>query len=451
VTEDRTRDDDPASGGSGSSAGSGGPDAAGAGDAEADRRADRGRRRPPWTRAGGPAGSSFVDEDPGWHAAARGGRRGSWKAGEPTWGPGRPPWGAGPPPWVRRRGTFRRFGAIFAIVAILFAVVLVAIARVALTALAALLAALTGRSGPAGGADLLSAAALVVLAVAVVAVVAAGRGLSEIGRPLDDLVDAAGRVEGGDYRVRVAAPVRGPRALRDLVRGFNTMVARLEGDEAQRRSLLADVSHELRTPISVVQGNLEAILDGVYPADRAHLEPLLDETRVLTRLVDDLRTLALADAGTLALNREPTDLAVLVADVAASFRAAAADGRLEIAARARDLPLVDVDPIRIREVVSNLVANAIGHTPAGGSVTIAADRSGEEILMRVSDTGAGIPPELLPHVFERFARGPESRGSGLGLAIARGLVEAHGGTIEAESQPGRGTTFTVRLPLERAG
>ncbi len=149
------------------------------------------------------------------------------------------------------------------------------------------------------------------------------------------------------------------------------MAARLETDERQRRTLLAEISHELRTPLAVVQGNLEAIIDGVYPPDPAHLAVVLDETRVLARLIDDLRTLALSEAGTLALHREPTDPELLVVDVVRSFEAAAAAAGVELTAAIEgDLPLLDIDPVRIREVLANLVANALRHTPAGGRVTV---------------------------------------------------------------------------------
>jgi signal transduction histidine kinase len=227
------------------------------------------------------------------------------------------------------------------------------------------------------------------------------------------------------------------------------MAARLEADEEQRRTLLADVSHELRTPLAVVTGNLEAILDGVYAPDRAHLEIILDETRVLGRLIDDLRTIALSEAGTLALHPEPTDPDILIADVVRSFEPAAAAAGVELgAAIERDLPILDIDPVRIREVLSNLVANALRHTPEGGRVTVAgAVEDGRWVRIEVDDTGSGIDPALLPHVFDRFVKGEASRGSGLGLAIARQLVLAHGGEIVAESPVGGGTTIRVRLPL----
>ncbi len=226
---------------------------------------------------------------------------------------------------------------------------------------------------------------------------------------------------------------------------------RLEADETQRRTLLADVTHELRTPLTVVQGSVEAILDGVHPADEAHLTAILEETRVLDRLIEDLRTLALSEAGALSLHREPTDLAILVIDAATSFAAGALAAGVEIESDVDDdLPLVEVDPVRIREVIGNLVANALRHTPSGGRIRIEAQRAGGSpggwIEIAVRDTGSGIDPELLPHVFDRFARGAGSGGSGLGLSIARGLVELHGGTIEAASPAGGGTAILIRLP-----
>ena len=236
--------------------------------------------------------------------------------------------------------------------------------------------------------------------------------------------------------------------MRNLARGFNEMVTRLESDEAQRRTLLADVSHELRTPLTVVQGNIEAILDGVHEADDAHLEAILEETRVLSRLVDDVRTVALSETGSLPLHREPTDLAVIATDAGGGFRpaATAADVNLTVNV-ADDVPLLDVDPVRIREVLANLVANALRYTPAAGRVTVAGSAQTGWIRLEVRDTGRGVEPELLPHIFDRFVTGDDSRGSGLGLAIARQLVVAHGGEISAESVLGSGTTIRVRLPL----
>jgi two-component system, OmpR family, sensor histidine kinase BaeS len=296
---------------------------------------------------------------------------------------------------------------------------------------------------------------VVVFVAVVVALARAGRTIRGTGTVLDALVDQAAHVEAGDYSARVETVGPLPTPVRALARGFNTMAARLEADEAQRRTLLADVTHELRTPLAIVQGNVEAILDGVHPADETHLSAILEETRVLDRLIEDLRTLALSESGALSLHREATDLSILVTDVATSFGAVAASSGLEITTTIDDeLPLLEVDPVRIREVIGNLVANAIRHTPAGGRVWLDAGRvpgpgpATAEIVVR--DNGSGIDPELLPHVFERFARGAGSTGSGLGLSIARGLVELHGGTIEASSPAAGGTAIRIRIPVEPA-
>jgi signal transduction histidine kinase len=158
--------------------------------------------------------------------------------------------------------------------------------------------------------------------------------------------------------------------------------------------------------------------------------------------------MALSEAGTLALHREPTDPELLVVDVVRSFEAAAAAGGVELTAAIEgDLPLIDIDPVRIREILANLVANALRHTPAGGRITVAGTTDTGWIRLEVRDTGRGVEPQLLPHIFDRFVTGDDSRGSGLGLAIARQLVVAHGGEISAESVLGSGTTIRVRLPL----
>jgi signal transduction histidine kinase len=289
---------------------------------------------------------------------------------------------------------------------------------------------------------------LLALGLVIALLIAMGRTLRSTGRALDELVDATRRVEAGDYSVRVGPRRRGLRAVRQLAGGFDTMAARLETDERQRRTLLAEVSHELRTPLTVVQGNLEAILDGVYPPDPTHIAAILEETRVLARLIDDLRTLALSEAGTLALHPEPTDPDVLVTDVVRSFEPAAAAAGVELSAEIDgDLPILEIDPVRIHEVLANLVANALRHTPVGGRVTVSgALEDGRWVRFEVRDTGRGIEPALLPHVFDRFVTGDDSSGSGLGLAIARQLVVAHGGEITAESLPGAGTTIRLRLP-----
>jgi signal transduction histidine kinase len=337
-------------------------------------------------------------------------------------------------PWRGGPRRFRQgFGCIFAI---LFVVVVTSI----ITAVGSILS----RLGP---------VPVVIAAVAVVAVIAAlARGTAGAARDLDTMLAATRRVEEGDYGVRVGRVRSDLPPIQELARGLDTMAARLEADEEQRRTLLADVSHELRTPLAVITGNLEAVLDGVYPADAAHLTPILDETRVMERLIDDLRTIALSEAGTLTQHPEPTDPDVLVGEVLHAFTpVATADGVTLTTEPTGDLPILDVDPVRIREVLSNLVANALRHTPAGGTVTVGGSADARSVVLVVRDTGPGIDPALLPHVFDRFVKGAASRGSGLGLAIARGLVEAHGGTISVEAPVGGGTTFRVELPRNAEG
>ena len=365
----------------------------------------------------------------------------------PEWWPAEEPWPPrGGPGWGRRgswggrRGPWSRgFGCLFGLFFLL-----------GIAGLIGIVTTILQHVGPLGSLARFFGFVLVIGVIA--AVLLSGRTFRRVAGSLDQLTDAADRVESGDYTVRVPEPDRGPRPMRALARGFNEMVARLEIDEAQRRRLLADVSHELRTPLTVVQGNIEAILDGVHEADEAHLAAILEETRVLGRLVDDLRTVALSETGSLPLHREPTDLSILATDAVGSFRAAADAAGVKLQVEiADDIPLLDVDPVRIREVISNLVANALRHTPSAGSIRVDArvGEAGREVVVTVHDTGSGIEPELLPHVFDRFAKGAGSRGSGLGLAIARGLVEAHGGSIDVESTPGRGSTFRFRIPLAR--
>jgi signal transduction histidine kinase len=280
----------------------------------------------------------------------------------------------------------------------------------------------------------------------------AGRALRRVAAPVADLVDAAGRLADGHYGARVAE--RGPPEARRLATAFNQLAMRLEAQHAERRNLLADIAHELRTPLAVVQGNLEGLLDGVYPRDDAHLSAVLDGIQVVATLVDDLRTIALAEAGALALRREPVDLAALLQEAVAPFA-----GRAEAAAIAlthacpANLPMLEIDPIRIRQVVGNLVTNALQHTPTGGRIHVACERRAaadghDEVSVSVVDTGAGIAPEDLSHVFGRFYKSKASRGSGLGLAIAQQLVLLHGGRITAESRVGQGTAMRFTLPLD---
>jgi two-component system, OmpR family, sensor histidine kinase BaeS len=309
--------------------------------------------------------------------------------------------------------------------------------------LVALVAWLVGSLLESGALGLLVTAVVPIVAfiLIVLIVIRLARGT---GAPVADLIEGAGRVEAGEIGTQV--PERGPSEVRSLARAFNAMSARLADNERARRTLLADVSHELRTPLTVMQGTLEGVLDGVYPADEAHLRPVLDETRVLSRLIDDLRTLSLSEAGALRLHREPTDLRALLGEVVASHRPMADEADVRLDLEVGDLDPISIDPARIRQVMANLVANALRFTPAGGRIAVVASGSGTAIEIRVSDTGTGMEPDEVDHAFDRFYRSPGSTGSGLGLSIARNLVEAHGGRIGLTSEPGRGTTVEVMLP-----
>jgi signal transduction histidine kinase len=280
----------------------------------------------------------------------------------------------------------------------------------------------------------------------------AGLGFSRlISRPVVRLTEATRAVAAGDLEVRVHGPC--PGELGELADSFNQMTEELARADQLRRNMTADVAHELRTPLSVIQGKIEGVLDGVYPATPEHLEPILEETKLLAHLVEDLRLLALAEAGQLSLNRQAVDVADLLRDGQVNFGPQADDRGIALALDLpSELPLVEADRRRVAQVVGNLLTNALRHTPQGGCVTLSASALEDAVEVAVSDTGAGISADDLPYIFERFWRGEKSRsraggGSGLGLAIAKQLVEAHGGAIGVESVPGQGSIFRFTLPL----
>ena len=287
----------------------------------------------------------------------------------------------------------------------------------------------------------------VVALVLVILVAAVGlRGIRRMTGPMDNLIQAARRIEKGDYSASV--PEYGPPEMRSVARAFNAMSARLKLTDEQRRSFLADVAHELRTPLSVIRGQAEGIADGLYLADAEHIEPILDATRGLEVLVEDLRTLVLTDAGSLVLNREPVDPTALVHDVLASFKAQSEAAEVNLAGDLDyGIPMVDVDPARMRSAIANVISNAIRHTPPGESVRVGVQSANDHVVISVTDTGEGIPAKLLPKVFERFVKAPSSTGSGLGLAIVHDIVTAHGGKIEIESTQGIGTAVRITLQV----
>ncbi|NJN43287.1 MAG: HAMP domain-containing histidine kinase [Anaerolineae bacterium] len=278
------------------------------------------------------------------------------------------------------------------------------------------------------------------------------RAFRGIATPLGNVMEAADAVADGNLRIRV--PERGTPEFRQLARSFNRMVTELERSDEQRRNLTADVAHELRTPLHIIQGNLEGVLDGVYEPTPRTSRSYPDETRALARLVEDLRLLSLAEAEQLTLTKEPVNVTELLTDVQTSFSGAAETAGVSLQMEAESGLTVMADAGRLDQVIGNLIANALRHTPHGGRITLGAESIPSGVRLTVSDTGEGIPPEALPFVFDRFWKGDRSRtrseggGSGLGLAIARQLVQAHGGRIEVESQPGMGTMFIIQLPDE---
>ncbi|MFJ6723489.1 ATP-binding protein [Streptomyces sp. NPDC091281] len=299
-----------------------------------------------------------------------------------------------------------------------------------------------------GGAVLrIVAAAAAVLAVAVAVTVAVGLRLI---RPLRSLVAAAQRPAERMARV----PVRTDDEIGRLTAAFNDFAERRERLEEQRRSMVGDVAHELRSPLTNIRSWLEAAQDGLTPTDDRLLALLLDEAVLLQHVIDDLRDLAAADAGRLTLHREPVRTADVLDRVAAAHRGTAERAGVRLDRHdVGDTGELYADPLRLQQIVGNLVGNAVRHTPSGGRVALSARREGRATLLQVADTGAGIAAEDLPHVFDRFWRADKSRtrqtgGSGLGLSIARQLAEAHGGSVTARSTVGRGSVFTVRLPHE---
>ncbi|MBI4267095.1 MAG: HAMP domain-containing protein [Chloroflexi bacterium] len=288
---------------------------------------------------------------------------------------------------------------------------------------------------------------LVAIAIALVLTLALSRRLLS---PIRALTLTARRLGKGDLSQRVQ--FRGKGEVGELALAFNSMASDLERVEKLRRSLIADTAHELRTPLSNIRGYLEAVRDGVVQPDAATIQSLYEEAMLLSRLVDDLQELALAEAGELKLVRQPENITEVINRAVAAMKAQAAAKEITVATELESgLPLCDIDANRIGQVLRNLLNNAVTYTPGGGSIAVAARRRDEWVEVTVTDTGEGIPLDHLPNIFERFYRVDKSRtratgGHGLGLTIARRLVEAHGGRIEVQSEVGKGSQFTFTIP-----
>ncbi len=271
--------------------------------------------------------------------------------------------------------------------------------------------------------------------------------------PMKDLSQAAGKLGKGDFSQRVTVGDKGE--IGELAESFNTMAGDLEHNEHLRRNMVADVAHELRTPLSNLSGYLEAIRDGVVKPDEDIIRSLSEESATLSRLVDDLQELSLAESGELKLTLQSEDISRLIKETVEAAGAKASAGKIKLGSEvAAGLPAVVIDSHRIRQVLNNLIQNAISHTGEKGTITVTAEQRVKDIAVSVTDTGEGISAADLPNIFERFYRVDKSRtrstgGSGLGLTIAKRLVEAHGGKISVKSEPGKGSTFIFTLPVNK--
>ena len=273
-----------------------------------------------------------------------------------------------------------------------------------------------------------------------------------VSAPISKLVIAAQRIGKGELDVRV--PERGSQEIIELGHAFNRMAADLQQAETIRTNLMADVSHELRTPLTVLEGNLRAALDKVVPIDEAEVANLYGQTRHLIRLVNDLHELAQAESGQLPLEMVAVDLKMLIIETLQALEPLAIERGIVLINEIPALPEISADPMRIRQVLFNLLSNALRHTPDGGKITVSGKTYEENILLSVRDTGKGLDSHQLAAVFDRFYRVDKSRsretgGTGLGLAIVKAIVEAHGGKVEAYSAgKGQGCEFLVQLPVK---
>ena len=272
---------------------------------------------------------------------------------------------------------------------------------------------------------------------------------NRFGKPMGQIFNTIDSVAEGNLSARV--PENNSDMFGELNKRFNKMVSELERAEQQRRNLTADIAHELRTPLHIIQGNLEGVIDGVYEATPEHINNTLDETKLLARLVNDLQTLSLAETGQLPLHPTQFLLADLLTDLTSSFSAQAASLGISLQTSIHDASKeFSADYDRLNQVLSNLISNALRHTPEGGKISIETETITSGVRFVVRDTGEGIPAEQIPFIFDRFWRGDKSRtgrtNSGLGLAIAKQLIHAHHGTIEVQSEIGIGTRFIIDLP-----
>ncbi|HEY4332891.1 MAG TPA: ATP-binding protein, partial [Ilumatobacteraceae bacterium] len=297
---------------------------------------------------------------------------------------------------------------------------------------------------------------LTLIVVLVFTLLAAALGARRLLRPIRSLTRAAQRMAAGETQTRVQ--VRGNDEIARLGDAFNSMAETLSSNERQRQHLISDIAHELRNPLANVRGYLEGTQDDLVRLDDELVESLLDETLQLQHLIEDLQDLAVADAGQLRIHPEPTDVCDLITRTVAAHRSAADHAGIAMSCSVGDPVTLSIDPVRIKQAVSNLISNAIRYTPSGGTINVSVRTipARRQLVIEVADTGTGISRDDLPHLFDRFFRADSSRsratgGSGLGLAVTRHLVEAHDGTIDVRSALGRGSQFAIVLPLAATG
>jgi signal transduction histidine kinase len=291
------------------------------------------------------------------------------------------------------------------------------------------------------------------LIAGIVALVLAIVLANQLIKPVRLLTQAADSLAGGKLSTRVQ--VKGKDEIARLGTSFNAMAENLESAESRKKALTADIAHELRSPLAVQKAQLEAMQDGIVPITQENLQTVVDQTNFLTRLVDDLRTLALVDAGELPLEMEDVDLLSLISKVVERFKPQADQQKVDLdfvnATKTEEI-IIKADPDRMTQILGNLIANALHHTPADGRIKIDITKSGGQVTVSVRDHGCGIPEADLPHLFERFYRGDKSRNrqnsgsTGLGLSIARHLARVHGGDLTAENAEGGGALFVLTLP-----
>ena len=273
----------------------------------------------------------------------------------------------------------------------------------------------------------------------------------QITRPVRALISGARHLTKGELSYRV--DVKSRDEIGELADSFNIMASSLEKGEQSRRQLTADIAHELRTPLTVIEGTVDGIIDGVFKPDTEHLRSIKEQASLLTHLISDLRDISLAESGQLELNLAPTDIVELVRRMVSNYEINALEKNVRIKLEeVTQIPEIRIDPVRMEQVISNLLTNAIRHTASGGSITVTVKNDEGGLAISVADTGEGIAPEDLPHVFERFYRSGSSRsrkegGTGLGLAIVKQMVEAHGGKVWVESKMGTGSIFSILLPF----